>query len=291
MVLFEHFTPSPIRCVLPHQQFWVLTRIRSQSYEASSFRFQDLRKARFSGHYELLTSFLQSEKKVLSRVILCPYLLSFKCVAPNLNLLIDNNVATFNIIQILHKTPYRNIICSSSLGKTVQEVKDLGFDPSKSYFGVTLLAKNNVSKSKWDEKIDTYKRWGWSEEEVFEAFRRQPSCMLASNDKINRVMQFWINQLGWDSSYLVKGPVIFSYSLEKRVIPRASVLQYLLSKGLRSKRASLLLPFMISEKQFLQKFVKCFGGEETSQLMKLYKGKMNSIEDIGAQGNHDMSGS
>ncbi|KAJ1407628.1 Transcription termination factor, mitochondrial/chloroplastic [Sesbania bispinosa] len=236
--------------------------------------------------YQFVNRFVESDDRTLASILYCPTLLYSKSLAENVKLLIDNGVASSNISRILRLKPY--VLCSTKLGKIVQEVKDLGFDPSKSYFGDALLAKRATSKSKWDEKIDTYKRWGWSEETILEAFKKQPQCMLRSSDKINRVMQFWVNQLGWDSSYLVKAPGIFSYSLEKWVIPRASVVHYLLSKGLRSKNASLLAPFFVSEKVFLQMCVTCFDEEEASKILKLYKGKMNVI-DKGTQGNRAMS--
>ncbi|XP_050920890.1 uncharacterized protein LOC127138466 [Lathyrus oleraceus] len=160
------------------------------------------------------------------------------------------------------------------LEETVKELKNMGFDPSKSYFGDALLGKIGLSKSKWNERIDTFKSWGWSEETVLEAIKRQPKCMLASNDKINRVMSFWVNEMDWDSSYLVKGPGMFGYCLEKRIIPRAMVIFYLLAKGLRSEKASLLSPFYVSEKLFLERYVLCFKEEESSHLLKLYHAMM-----------------
>ncbi|XP_061341136.1 uncharacterized protein LOC133287523 [Gastrolobium bilobum] len=222
--------------------------------------------------YNLVNRFLLSDEKTIASIIYCPSLLYSNIPALNIKLFVDYGVASCNIFRILRQNPH--IICRSDLLKTVQELTNLGFDPSKTHFGVALIAKRSISKSQWNDKIDTYKSWGWSEETVLEAFRRQPNCMLISNDKINRVMRFWVNHLGWSSSYLVKGPGIFGYSLENRVIPRASVVQYLLSKGLRSESASLLTPFFVSEKLFLQKFVECFGEEETSQLLKLYLRKM-----------------
>ncbi|XP_061341140.1 uncharacterized protein LOC133287527 [Gastrolobium bilobum] len=222
--------------------------------------------------YYVVNSILQSDKMVLASIICCPSLLSSNCLVPNVKLLVDNGVARFNLLSILRTKPY--VISSTDLGKIVQELRYLGFDPSKSYFGIALVAKRSVDKSRWNEKIDTFRRWGWSEETILEAFRRQPKCMLTSNDKINKVMQFWVNQLGWSSSYLVKGPGIFGYSLENWVIPRALVIQYLLSKGLISSSASLVTPFIMSEKLFLKRFVEYFGKEETSQLLKLYQRKM-----------------
>ncbi|KEH32284.1 hypothetical protein MTR_4g119615 [Medicago truncatula] len=48
---------------------------------------------------------------------------------------------------------------------------------------------------------------------------------------------------------------------EKRLSPRASVIQYLLSKGLMKKDASLTAPFYLKDELFLQRYVKRFGDE------------------------------
>lgn len=156
--------------------------------------------------YNMVYRFHQSEKKALASVIRCPSLLCSLYFELNVKLLGDNGVASSSISRILSLSP--RVLCSSYLEKTVQELKDMGFDPSKAYFSLAMVAKRGMSKSKWDEKVDTFKKWGWSEEAILEAFKKQPLCMVASNDKINRVMLFWVNQLGWDSSYLMKRPCI-----------------------------------------------------------------------------------
>jgi mTERF domain-containing protein len=66
---------------------------------------------------------------------------------------------------------------------------------------------------------------------------------------------------------------MFAFSLHKRIIPRASVLQYLLMKGLLKKNASIVTPFTYSEKLFFSKFVFSFK-EESDYLLKLYENKM-----------------
>lgn len=49
----------------------------------------------------------------------------------------------------------------------------------KSAFSIALLAKLTVRKSRWEYKVDAFKKRGWCDENVAEAFRRQPNCMLA----------------------------------------------------------------------------------------------------------------
>jgi len=60
-------------------------------------------------------------------------------------------------------------------------------------------------------------------------------------------MSFWINHLGLDALAIAKVPRGIGSSFERSIIPRASVVQYLLKKGLRKKNASLTAPFLMSE--------------------------------------------
>ncbi|CAJ2657199.1 unnamed protein product [Trifolium pratense] len=75
-------------------------------------------------------------------------------------------------------------------------------------FGIALMAKKGMSEKLWDEKVDTFKKWGWSDEVVSHAFRSHPGVMLVSIDKINLVMSFWVNQLGWNSLAITKKPLV-----------------------------------------------------------------------------------
>jgi mTERF domain-containing protein len=157
--------------------------------------------------------------------------------------------------------------------KLVEELKGLGFNPSKITFGIAMVAKEPIKKTLWKEKVDAFKKWGWSDEDVLEAFRRHPHCMLVSINKINLLMSFWVNQMGWDVLALAKGPLLFSMSVEKRIIPRALIVQFLLKNGLREEKSSLASPFIVSDKKFRDKFINRYE-EESSYLLKLYEEKL-----------------
>ncbi|KAI5446343.1 hypothetical protein KIW84_014255 [Lathyrus oleraceus] len=222
--------------------------------------------------YELLYRFLQSDSDIIASAIQNPDLLCEHLVPRNITMLIENGVSDSNIARLLRIRS--QIFKARDTMKFVEEVKNLGFDPSKIIFSVALIAKTSVSKNLWEEKVDAFKKWGWSDEDAFEAFRKKPYCMLTSVDKINLVMSFWVNQLGWDAMAIAKTPYILSLSLEKRIIPRVAVVQFLLSKGLTNKKASLTYPFVVSEKMFLDMFIKRFKNE-SSYLLNLYEEKLN----------------
>uniref|UniRef100_A0A2N9IZJ7 Uncharacterized protein n=1 Tax=Fagus sylvatica TaxID=28930 RepID=A0A2N9IZJ7_FAGSY len=196
-------------------------------------------------------------------------------VVPNVNLLRENGVPESNICALLKHSPRVIIKNVVRLKEIVEEVKEMGFDPLKFCFVQAVFAMSGMNKSTWERKVNAYKKWGLSEEEILEAFGKCPYCIMISEDKIMRVMDFWVNKMGLEASLIVKHPVLFTLSLEKRMIPRVSVIKVLLSKGLVVKK-NIYLPtvFMYSENLFLQKFVTPYK-EEVSDLLKLYKEKLD----------------
>ncbi|XP_065616855.1 uncharacterized protein LOC136062102 [Quercus suber] len=138
-----------------------------------------------------------------------------------------------------------------------------------------------MKKPIWESKLEVYKRWGWSKDVALLAFRRYPNCVLLSEEKITKTMDFLVHKMGCPSADIAKNPSVLGLSLEKRIIPRCSVVQVLLAKDLikiKFSSATLLLP---SEKCFLEKFVIKFQAN-VPQLLDVYQGKMDLL-DVGIQ--------
>ncbi|BAT80246.1 hypothetical protein LR48_Vigan468s006800 [Vigna angularis] len=220
--------------------------------------------------FELVRRFLQSDQKTIDCVFCSRPFLRYNVGSQNVDMLLDVGVKDSGIGYLFRGRP--SIFLSTNLREVIDEVKEMGFDPSKITFVIALHAKWVLSKSRWDAKVDAFKMWGWSEEMVFDSFRKHPLLMLVSKDKINEIMRFWVVELGWDPLALAKMPNIFGFSLERRIVPRGLVVRYLIAKGLREKSANLYTPFGVSEELFLKSFVMRFK-EESSQLLKLYQSK------------------
>ncbi|KAG6736546.1 hypothetical protein POTOM_060590 [Populus tomentosa] len=80
-----------------------------------------------------------------------------------------------------------------------EEARDVGFDPSKRIFVAGMSTLMSMSKSTWEKK-----------------------------DKVMAVMDLFVNKLDWESS------VLMAFSLEKRLISWATVLEFLVLKGSHS---------------------------------------------------------
>ncbi|XP_057433953.1 uncharacterized protein LOC130726669 [Lotus japonicus] len=220
--------------------------------------------------YDFLKRFLVSDESTIYSIKYCPCLIYSKLPSINVQLLLQNGVPESRIAFLLRSYFYSACKQPDVFKKVVEEVKGLGFNPKSTHFIVAVTTKL-MGSSLWERKVDLYKKWGWSEEVIGSAFLRNPCCMWTSMDKIEAVMEFWVNGIGWDSLMLAKYPVLFTSSLEKKIIPRAFVLQFLQSRGLIKDVKSA--PFKLTDDMFLQKFVNCFE-EEASHLLKLYEEKM-----------------
>ncbi|KAI4295382.1 hypothetical protein L6164_035433 [Bauhinia variegata] len=223
--------------------------------------------------YDFVKRFLPHDKRIITAINRCNGIICDSNMVSNVKLLLDNGVPESGIASLLHTWPRLLNLTKDQFSVAVEEVKKLGLDPSKSAFIPALYAKKTLNKGVWDRKVDVYKKWGWSDEAIDRAFSQHPYCMMKAEHKIEAVMGFFVNHLGWNSAVIAKNPVIISFSLEKRIIPRAFVLQHLQSRGL-IKDTKVLRAFHIPEKTFLEKFVNSFK-DDAPQLLKLYEEKMN----------------
>ncbi|XP_050388291.1 uncharacterized protein LOC126805541 [Argentina anserina] len=130
-------------------------------------------------------------------------------------------------------------------------------------------------KATWKRCQEAYKRWGWSDNHIVSAFRRDPRCMILSEKKLMATMDFLVNKMGLESQAVAELPDILSYSLEKRIIPRFSVVRVLLSKGLiEEENLSFSYVAKTAEKYFLSAYLTKYL-DEVPQLSNVYQGKVD----------------
>ncbi|PRQ26296.1 putative transcription regulator mTERF family [Rosa chinensis] len=195
-----------------------------------------------------------------------------KNVIPNIGLLRELGVPQSSITLLV--TYHAEIVMRKpeSFSELVGEVEQLGFDPQKSSFVHAMHALYG-KKTTWRRNEEAYRRWGWSDNDILSAFRLCPLCMIKSEKKIMETMDFLVNKMGWKLGKLAKFPYVFLYSLEKRIIPRCSVVRVLLLKGLmKEDKLSLATIITTSEKYFLNMFVTRYL-DRVPQLSNVYQGK------------------
>ena len=230
--------------------------------------------------YDFLKSLLFENEKVITalgrsqRALLSN---GTKTMVPNIALLREVGAPPSTISFLVTHSPSVAFIKPSTFVKAVQEVKEMGFDPSKFAFVQAIKVVLSIKKPTWEYKFEIFRRWGWSKEDTLFAFRKFPNFMLLSDEKITKVMNFVVNKLGRPSMDILMNPVVLSLSLEKRIIPRCSVVQILLAKNLIKGDLSLATFLLPNEKIFLEKFVIKFQ-DNVPQLLSVYQTKMDLLD-------------
>ncbi|CAN0910839.1 Transcription termination factor MTERF15, mitochondrial [Linum grandiflorum] len=178
---------------------------------------------------------MPTQKKVIAAVRRSPYLLTCELetyLIPSIRILRDNGAGESNIVRLLEYHPMTLMTPKAQLSETVATVKKMGMDPKLITFGVAVQIIRGVKTAKWETKVEAYKKWGWSEEVLLKSFTRSPWCMAVSVKKINENMDYLVNKMGFDTMDIAARPVLISFSLKKRIVPRHTVLNVLQKKGL-----------------------------------------------------------
>ncbi|MED6106457.1 hypothetical protein PIB30_005092 [Stylosanthes scabra] len=222
--------------------------------------------------FDLLTNFIGSEERTLNSLKRGPQILTCYMFHQNINLLVDSGVREISIARLLRQWPWLLSFNFQCIKRAVEEVIEIGIDPPKANFVPALYAKL-LPKSTWDKKVEFYKRFGLTDDNIREAFVKHPFCMMLSEQKIEATMGFFLKELGWESVQVARRPVLLALNLDKRIVPRAAVVKILISNGvIRSGRH--LSAYTAKEETFFEKYVNRFK-DQAPKLLKVYREKMN----------------
>ncbi|KAJ9178534.1 hypothetical protein P3X46_010412 [Hevea brasiliensis] len=227
--------------------------------------------------YEILKSVLVSDKKVVTALKRMRRNFWLYSLSKNLSLLRGLGVSQSSISYLLIQSP--SLMCQEvgKFAEGVKKVMKLGFDPSKFIFVEAVLVFHTMTKKTWERKIEVYRRLGWSEDEIWLIFRKRPKCMSLSEKNVMGTMDFLVGKMGWQPAAVARLPIVLCYSLERRIMPRCSVIRVLLLKGLIKADVCLHSVLKLSEELFLERFVIKYQ-VHVPQLLDIYQRKMGLAE-------------
>ncbi|XVF28356.1 hypothetical protein REPUB_Repub15cG0022600 [Reevesia pubescens] len=227
--------------------------------------------------FNFLSNLLKSDEAAIKVITCYPRIMTYDLdnyMLPDIDILRNYGVPESNIVKVLHSISKVFLKSSVQFKETVEKVKEMGFSPSRMTFVIAVLVLNFMAKPAWDKKFDVYKKCGWSDKEIMDAFRKYPTFISVSEDKVVKIMDFLVKEMGLQPSLIAKRPRVITQSLEKRIVPRGLFARDLLSKGLVKKKFTLYALFESSEKLFIEKFVTCYKAD-APELLKLYQQKLD----------------
>ncbi|PQP98064.1 transcription termination factor MTERF6 chloroplastic/mitochondrial [Prunus yedoensis var. nudiflora] len=226
---------------------------------------------------QALMRFLGSDVSASKAIKGCHRMLEFnleKVLHPNVSIFRSHGVPESLIVKMFLINPRTLLLRGSRVSEIIGDVKELGFDPNEVLFALAVCTMARMSKELWEQKLETYRSIGLSKDEIYSAFRKQPLCMINSVKKIHKLMSFFMNKLNMKPSMISKNPDLLLLSLEKRIIPRCSVLQLLLSQGF-IKEDVIKFPYVLkmTDKSFRQRILSKYEAA-APDIVKAYKGKI-----------------
>ncbi|KAL5708910.1 hypothetical protein ACHQM5_019656 [Ranunculus cassubicifolius] len=232
--------------------------------------------------FESLKSIVGSDANVISMLKKSTVVLSVdheRMFAPKLTLLNTHGVCDSNIAKLLVWQPRVFLMKNSRFNEIVAEVKKMEFDPSHYYFLIAIYGLASMSRSSLEAKFNVFRNWGWTEDQLRSAFRKFPYCVALSAENITSTMDHFVNKLGYAPSLIAEQPIVLTYSLERRIIPRCSIIQVLFTNGLLKKTPPLNSFLSYSENAFLKNYITKFE-KEVPELMDAYqiKLKLNGLD-------------
>ncbi|CAN4083661.1 unnamed protein product [Withania somnifera] len=153
------------------------------------------------------------------------------------------------------------------------KLKEMGFDVTSTAFRTAFTSMCTRSPSNLERKLATYRSLGFSNGEVLNIFKSQPTCMFYTEENIRAIVTFYVDRLHFSLSLLSRRPSFLSCSIERRLIPRCSVVQVLWSRNIVSEVGKLSSILKVSEEDFLQKYVTKYEAE-VPDLQAAYRGKL-----------------
>ncbi|XP_014517086.1 uncharacterized protein LOC106774567 isoform X2 [Vigna radiata var. radiata] len=212
--------------------------------------------------YEILKSVVHADREVVRAIKNAPlgfvYGDLMNRLVPNIDILRECGVPQASITHLVTNSLSAAYVEHSRFVEAIKTAKEIGFSPLKMDFVVAIHVLVTMRKEVWESRFEVYERWGWNREMALRAFRKFPSFMKFSGDTFSRKMSFLVKDMGCSSEAIAEYPLVVAYSLEKRIIPRFSVIKILKSKGLLEKNVHFSSIICTTEEKFLEKFVVNF---------------------------------
>ncbi|CAK9178727.1 unnamed protein product, partial [Ilex paraguariensis] len=180
-------------------------------------------------------------------------------------------IAGSQLSMLLKRQPRLFIMRHCDLKNLVSKVLDMGFVLESRMLVHGLYTVSCMSSDRFMKKLHLFQSFGFSEIECMDMFRRTPGLLRTSEEKLKLGIQFFMNNMKFDKTVLVRNPTCLMHSMKERVIPRYRVLQIIASNRLLKKQPSFITLLMLPEVEFLEKFISRFI-DDAEQLLMAYNG-------------------
>ncbi|CAL5090894.1 unnamed protein product [Urochloa decumbens] len=209
----------------------------------------------FISFYGSFEKFLVASKKsrTMGRCILQCDL--ERVVKPNIEFLRDCGLSVRHIAKLNARLLVLN---SERIKEFVLRAQGLGVPCSSVMFWQALRIVTQHTKEKVAARLEFLKTaLGFHESQVATAVSKTPSILGMSEECLHRKIQFLIKEVGLEPQYIVERPILLTFCLEKRLVPRHRVMKLLQAKGLLNSNVGFFTFAKTGEETFKWRYIDC----------------------------------
>jgi mTERF domain-containing protein len=183
-----------------------------------------------------------------------------KVVKPNIAFLRQCGLSVRDIAQLSSVRTWMLAYSPERMKEFVLRAEEeLGVPPSSRKFWRAVSVVASTSKENIAAKLKILEATlSCCESKVSTAVSKMPNIVELSEECLKRKIAFLINEVGLKPHYIVERPVLFTLSLEKRMVPRHCVMKVLQEKGLLNSNMSFYsVATTLGEEAFKLRFIDC----------------------------------
>ncbi|XP_057794575.1 uncharacterized protein LOC131010890 [Salvia miltiorrhiza] len=230
----------------------------------------------------MLNALLGSNEEVARLLKKCSWFLTHdleKTLMPNVEILKSCSIPMERIIYFLHSHPRNFLVKSDIMRKSVDRAIRFGVPHTSAVFIQAPGVLSYTSEGMWEVKLKTLRDLGFSDDDIFTMFRKQPSVFSASVKTMKNKIELLLATGKYNVSNIVTYPTALGCSIEKRLDPRMQTLRLLESKNLIQKWPSLSTVITFTDDRFFDKFIRPYydniGEENITKIFVRRQKEMN----------------
>ncbi|XP_057794577.1 uncharacterized protein LOC131010893 [Salvia miltiorrhiza] len=184
-----------------------------------------------------------------------------KTLMPNVEILKSCSIPMERILHFLYANPRCFLVKPDIMRKSVDRAIKFGIPQTSIVFIQSLAVFSCTSEGMWEVKLETLRDSGFSDDDIFTMFRKQPSVFSASAKTMKNKIELVLDTGKYNKSNIVTCPSAIGYSIEKRLEPRMQILRLLESRNLIEKWPSLSAFARFTDDRFFNMFIRPYYDE------------------------------
>ncbi|KAK8455154.1 hypothetical protein SEVIR_4G094200v4 [Setaria viridis] len=199
----------------------------------------------FYGSFERLLVFIKNHNSIILSDL-------ERVIKPNIALLRQCGISVRDIAKLARVLTFN----PERLKEVVLRAEELGVPRSSRMFYQAVFVVSNITKEKVAARFEFLKSTlGCHESEIATAVSKLPTILGISEQSLHRKIQFLVNEVGLEPQYILQRPALFTYSLEKRLVPQHCVMKVLQAKGFLISNTSFNTFAQYGEETFKLRYI------------------------------------